>query len=164
MSSSLWVSFINKKKISYQFYLWHWLSCKRHSCFRSLTWNATDNIHRFIGWRKPKLPILSMSESRRKYSQFVRSKCHNASCADCMLMNELNQCTITGLGFKCNERLTAMLEMAPLITECLNTGDIPEDGRIQLSRAFKGILNRFSYFYLIHLFNYLVWLGYLFTG
>ena len=49
-----------------------------------------------------------------------------------------------------------MLEMAPLITECLNTGDIPEDGRIQLSRAFKGILNRFSYFYLIHLFNYLV--------
>ena len=73
-----------------------------------------------------------------------------------MLMNKLNQCTITGLGFKCNERLTAMLEMAALITECLNTGDIPEDGRIQLSRAFKGILNRFSYFYLIHLFNYLV--------
>ena len=64
-----------------------------------------------------------------------------------MLMNMLDQPTITALGFKYNERLTAMLEMAPLNTECMNTGDIPE------ARAFEGILNCFSSFYLIYLFN-----------
>ena len=89
------------------------------------------------------MPILSMSENRRKYSQFVRSKCQNATSAVCMLMNMLDQPTITALGFKYKERLTAMLEMAPLNTECMNTGDIPE------ARAFEGILNCFSSFYLI---------------
>ena len=62
-------------------------------------------------------------------------------------MNMLHQPTITALGFKYNERLTAMLEMTPLNTECMNTGDIPE------ARAFEGILNCFSSFYLIYLFN-----------
>ena len=71
----------------------------------------------------------------------VRDKCQNANCTACTLMNKLDQRTITALGFKRNERLTAMLELAPLITECLNTGDIAEDRRTQLSRAFEDILS-----------------------
>ena len=58
-----------------------------------------------------------------------------------MLMNKPNKHTITALGFTCNKCLTAMLELAPLIAECLNTKDIPVGGRIQLSWAFGEILS-----------------------
>lgn len=56
-----------------------------------------------------------------------------------MMMNKLDQSIITALGFKHNECLTAMLELAPSVKECLKTRDIPEDRKIQLSRAFEDI-------------------------
>ena len=56
-----------------------------------------------------------------------------------MMMNKLVQSIITVLGFKHNECLTAMLELAPSVKECLKTRDIPEDRKIQLSRAFEDI-------------------------
>lgn len=82
------------------------------------------------------MPRLSMSGSQRKYSQ-RQKQMHNATCAVSMLMNERHQCTITALGFKRNEFLTAMIELTPFITECLNTSDIPEDRRIQPSGPLR---------------------------
>ena len=48
-----------------------------------------------------------------------------------MLMNKLDQHKTPALGFQFNDGPTAMFKLPPLIIECLNTGDIPEDTRIQ---------------------------------
>lgn len=46
----------------------------------------------------------------------VTGKWQNETCAACMPMNELDQPTVTALGFKRNERLTAMLELVNLFS------------------------------------------------
>ena len=71
----------------------------------------------------------------------VRTKCQNPTCSICMLVNKLDQPTITALGLKRNERLAAMLEFAPLIAQCLNGGQIPEDRRVLLCKALEDILS-----------------------
>ena len=71
----------------------------------------------------------------------VRTKCQNPTCSICMLVNKLDQPTITALGLKRNQRLAAMLEFAPLIAQCLNGGQIPEDRRILLCKALEDILS-----------------------
>lgn len=71
----------------------------------------------------------------------VTNKCQNEEeCAACMLMNKLDKPTLTALGLKRNERLTAMLELAPSIAQSLNSGDVPEDRRQLLSEAFCELL------------------------
>lgn len=72
----------------------------------------------------------------------VKSKCQNEEeCAVCILMNKLDKPTLTALGLKRNERLTAMLEIAPSITECLNAHEVPDDRRQLLSEAFCDLLS-----------------------
>ena len=43
----------------------------------------------------------------------VTSKCQNDECAVCILINKLDKPTLTALGLKHNNPLTAMLDMAP---------------------------------------------------
>ena len=50
----------------------------------------------------------------------VALECRNETCAVCMLMNKLDQRTMTALGLKRNERLTAMLELALKLSSCDN--------------------------------------------
>ena len=57
-----------------------------------------------------------------------------------MLMNKLDEPTLTALGMKRKERLSAMLQLAPSIAESLNSGDVPEDRRQPLSEAFSDLL------------------------
>lgn len=72
----------------------------------------------------------------------VTTKCQNEEeCAVCMLMNKLDEPILTALGMKRNERLSAMLELAPSIAESLNSGDVPEDRRRLLSEAFCDLLS-----------------------
>ena len=71
----------------------------------------------------------------------VPNKCRNEEeCAVCLLMNKLDKPTLTALGLKCNERLTAMLELAPSIADSLNSGHVPEDRRQVLCEAFCDLL------------------------
>ena len=73
-------------------------------------------------------------------------------------MNKLDQHKTPALGFQFNEGPTAMLKLPPLTIECLNTGDIPEDTRIQHSMAFEDISNAFvisiKFISLINLFDF----------
>jgi len=55
-------------------------------------------------------------------------------------MNKLDEPTLTALGMKRKERLSAMLQLAPSIAESLNSGDVPEDRRQPLSEAFSDLL------------------------
>ena len=86
-----------------------------------------------------------MKETKTAHTVNVRKpediyrKCQSATCAVCMVTNKLDQSIITAHGFKHNECLTAMLELAPSVKECLKTRDIPENRKIQLSRAFEDI-------------------------
>ena len=68
-----------------------------------------------------------------------------------MLMNKLPQCTIVTFSFERNE---CLIELAPLTKEFLNTRNIPEDRRIQLSRAFEDIKS----INLINPFDYVIYL------
>ena len=69
-------------------------------------------------------------------------KCQNgAECAVCTMMNKLDQETLTGLGLKRNQRLTAMLQLAPSVAQSLNSGEIPEDRRQLLCQAFCELLS-----------------------
>lgn len=70
----------------------------------------------------------------------VTAKCQNEECGVCELINKLDQPTLTALGLKRNERLTAMLEIAPSIADRLNSGEVPEDRRQQLCNAFMELL------------------------
>lgn len=72
----------------------------------------------------------------------VTDKCRNEEeCAVCMLMNKLDKATMASLGLKRNERLTAMLEIAPSIAESLNSDDVPSDRRQLLSEVFCDFLS-----------------------
>ena len=71
----------------------------------------------------------------------VPYNCQNEEeCAVCMLMNKLDKPTLTALGLKRNEQLTAMLKLAPSIAESLNSGEVPEDRRQLLCKAFCELL------------------------
>lgn len=70
----------------------------------------------------------------------VTAKCQNEECAVCTLMNKLDKPTLTALGLKRNERLTAMLDIAPSIGQSLNSGELPEARQQQLSKAFADLL------------------------
>ena len=70
----------------------------------------------------------------------VTTKCRNEECAVCILMNKLDKPTLTALGLKRNERLTAMLDIAPSIAQSLNSGEVPEARQQQLSKAFGDLL------------------------
>lgn len=70
------------------------------------------------------------------------SKCVNEiGCSVCTMMNKLDKPTLAALGLKRNERLTAMLELAPSIAHCLNSGEIPEERRQVLTEAFLDLLS-----------------------
>lgn len=71
----------------------------------------------------------------------VTTKCRNEECGVCTLINKLDQPTLTALGLKRNERLTAMLEIATSIAEVFNSGQVPADRLKQLSDAFCDLLS-----------------------
>ena len=66
----------------------------------------------------------------------VSERCANAQCTPCQLINKLDRLTLIGLGLKRNERLAAHLEVAPLIAECLNSGELPSARRAEFVNAF----------------------------
>lgn len=71
----------------------------------------------------------------------VHEKCQNeAECAVCTMMNKLDQQTLTGLGMKCNKKLTTMLQLAPSVVQSLNSGQVPEERRQVLYQAFCELL------------------------
>ena len=71
----------------------------------------------------------------------VTTSCENSDCRVCVLMNKLDRPTLVALGMKKNERLTAMMELAPSIAHQLNSGVIPEDRRQILVTAFCNLLS-----------------------
>ena len=71
----------------------------------------------------------------------VAERCENEDCTACMLMNKLDRPTLVALGLKRNERLTAILELAPSIAHCLNSGELPNDRRAQFVDAFCELLS-----------------------
>ena len=56
------------------------------------------------------------------------------------LMNKLDKVTLAGLGEVRNTHLTVILDLAQIITECLNSGEIPEERRQILVRTFCDLL------------------------
>ena len=71
----------------------------------------------------------------------VSERCDNEQCTACQLMNKLDRPTLIGLGLKRNQRLTAMLELAPSIAHCLNSGELPNERRAQFVDAFCELLS-----------------------
>lgn len=59
-------------------------------------------------------------------------RCGNDNCTVCSLINRLDRLTLAALGLKRNERLTAMLKIAPSIARYLNSGELPEERRRDL--------------------------------
>lgn len=72
----------------------------------------------------------------------VTEQCQNeAECDVCTMMNQLDSKTLTGLGMKRNEKLSAMLQLAPSVAKSLNSGEVAEDRRQVLYQAFCELLN-----------------------
>lgn len=71
----------------------------------------------------------------------VTSRCHNQECNVCLMMNKLDKSMLAAVGLKRNERLTVMLELAPGIARCLNSGEVPPDRRQVLVEAFCKLLS-----------------------
>lgn len=71
----------------------------------------------------------------------VSERCENEQCNACVLMNKLDRPTLIALGLKRNERLTALLELAPSIADCLNSGELPNERRAQFVNAFCELLS-----------------------
>ena len=71
----------------------------------------------------------------------VSERCENEQFTACILMNKLDRPTLVALGVKCNERLTAILELAPSIAHCLNSGELPIERRAQFVDAFCELLS-----------------------
>lgn len=71
----------------------------------------------------------------------VTEKCMNDECSVCSIMNKLDKATLGALGLKRNERLTAMLELAPSIVQSINSGEIPQERRQVLVQAFCDLLS-----------------------
>ena len=70
----------------------------------------------------------------------VKGRCLNADCKVCALMNKLDKVSLAALGEVRNTRLTVMLDLSPLIVQCLNSGDISEERRQVLVRTFCELL------------------------
>ena len=66
--------------------------------------NQAQEIHRMKGTKIAHTVNVRKPEETAN----VRSKCYNATCPLCMLMNKLDQSNVTALGFKHKEYLTAM--------------------------------------------------------
>ena len=59
----------------------------------------------------------------------VTGRCLNADCKVCALMNKLDKASLAALGEVRNTPLTVMIDLAPFITQCLNSGEISEERR-----------------------------------
>ena len=70
----------------------------------------------------------------------VKGRCLNADCKVCALMNKLDKVSLAALGEVRNTRLTVMLDLSPLIVQCLNSGEISEERRQVLVRTFCELL------------------------
>ena len=70
----------------------------------------------------------------------VKGRCLNADCKVCALMNKLDKVSLAALGEVRNTRLTVMLDLSPLIVQCLNSGGISEERRQVLVRTFCELL------------------------
>ena len=70
----------------------------------------------------------------------MSERCANAECTPCELVNKLDRLTLIRLGLKRNERLAAHLEVAPLIAECLNSGELTSARRAEFVDAFCELL------------------------
>ncbi|CAH3170893.1 unnamed protein product [Porites lobata] len=70
----------------------------------------------------------------------VTGRCLNADCKVCALMNKLDKVTLAALGEVRNTRLAVMLDLAPFIAQCLNSGDVAEERRQVLVRTFCELL------------------------
>lgn len=70
----------------------------------------------------------------------VAEQCLNQDCLVCQFMNKLDRPTLVGLGLKRNQRLAAMLELAPSIARLLNSGETPEERRPSLVNALRELL------------------------
>ena len=74
--------------------------------------NPSQEIHRM---KEVNYPYCLCQEHKGNIAD-VTGKWQNETCGACMPMNELDQPTVAALGFKRNERLTAMLELVNLFS------------------------------------------------
>ena len=84
-------------------------------------------------------PYVLCDESGREVDQ-VSERCENQQCTACELMNKLDRPTLIGLGLKRNEKLTALLQLAPSIAHCLNSGEVSNERRAEFVKAFLELL------------------------
>lgn len=63
-------------------------------------------------------------EEEGRVQDRATERCGNDNCTICLLINRLDRLTLAALGLRNNERLTAMLNITPLIACYLNSGEL----------------------------------------
>ena len=96
-------------------------------------------VHSSQGDTDQNCPYVLRDEGGREVDQ-VSERCENQQCTACELMNKLDRQALIGLGLKRNEKLTALLQLAPSIAHCLNSGELPDERRAEFVNAFLEIL------------------------
>ena len=91
------------------------------------------------GDRDQNCPYVLSDEGGREVDE-APERCENRQCRACELMNKLDIQTLVGLGLKRNEKLTALLQLAPSIAHCLNSGELSTERRAEFVNAFLELL------------------------